>query len=67
MESSHEPFSVSFEELDYWETRNRRNNFFELVYILSCAGDNKRIQQPGPAFPPDHAKSDGGGPGNYFT
>jgi AraC family transcriptional activator of pobA len=39
MESTHEPFSVSFEELDYWEARNRRNNFFELVYIISGAGN----------------------------
>ncbi|MBC9911553.1 AraC family transcriptional regulator [Chitinophaga varians] len=38
MEKAHSPFSVSIETLDHWEKRNRRNNFFELVYIIEGKG-----------------------------
>nr|WP_295877157.1 helix-turn-helix transcriptional regulator [uncultured Chitinophaga sp.] len=39
MEKAHAPFSVSIETLDHWEKRNRRNNFFELVYIIEGKGE----------------------------
>jgi AraC family transcriptional activator of pobA len=39
MEKAHEPFSVMLTALDYWEKRNRKNNFFELVYILDGQGE----------------------------
>ncbi|MBV8255814.1 MAG: helix-turn-helix domain-containing protein [Chitinophaga sp.] len=39
MEKVHAPFNISLETLDYWEKRNRRNNFFELVYILEGSGE----------------------------
>lgn len=38
MKQIHEPFSVSTEDLLVWEARNRKNNFFELVYILEGNG-----------------------------
>lgn len=38
MEKSHQPFSIEILELDHWEKRDRRNNFFELVYILEGRG-----------------------------
>ena len=41
MEKVHDPFSITMATLDYWEKRNRRNNFFELVYILEGAGEQQ--------------------------
>lgn len=55
MEQIHEPFSISVTELDHWEKRNRRNNFFELVYILKgkgkqCVNYNQVPYQEGSFF-----------------
>jgi AraC family transcriptional regulator, transcriptional activator of pobA len=41
MEKVHDPFSITITTLDHWEKRNRRNNFFELVYILQGAGEQQ--------------------------
>lgn len=41
MEKVHDPFSISLITLDHWEKRNRRNNFFELVYILEGSGEQQ--------------------------
>ncbi|RAK40664.1 UNVERIFIED_ORG: AraC-like protein [Chitinophaga ginsengisegetis] len=41
MEKVHDPFSISVTTLERWEKRNRRNNFFELVYILEGSGEQQ--------------------------
>ncbi|MCW3462971.1 AraC family transcriptional regulator [Chitinophaga nivalis] len=38
METTHAPFSITLTELEYWEKRNRGNNYFELVYIVDGEG-----------------------------
>jgi AraC family transcriptional regulator, transcriptional activator of pobA len=38
MEKSKQPFNVEIVELEHWEERDRRNKFFELVYILEGRG-----------------------------
>jgi hypothetical protein len=38
MSTTHEPFSIEIVELDHWRGRDRKNNFFELVYILEGRG-----------------------------
>lgn len=55
MDKAHEPFSITVTELDHWEKRNRRNNFFELVYIINgqgkqCVDYNKYPYQQGSIF-----------------
>jgi AraC family transcriptional regulator, transcriptional activator of pobA len=38
MEINKQPFNIEIVELDHWEERDRRNKFFELVYILEGCG-----------------------------
>lgn len=39
MENLHESFKIIYEELDYWVDRRRKNNFFELVFVLEGEGE----------------------------
>ncbi|HJV18258.1 MAG TPA: AraC family transcriptional regulator [Sediminibacterium sp.] len=38
MEQIHDNFSVEITELSEWKERNRKNNFFEIVYVLDGEG-----------------------------
>ena len=38
MEQIHDTFAIEIAEYSEWKERNRKNNFFELVYILDGAG-----------------------------
>lgn len=38
MDAMHDTFSIEIVEYDEWQKRNRKNNYFELVYILNGKG-----------------------------
>ncbi len=39
MKNSHDSFSIYYLETDIWEERRRKNNFFELVFVLDGQGE----------------------------